>query len=495
MLRAMWIFALGGITLAACDGGQGIEDTTPDTTDDNNDTENNNGVSEDLAGDTIEEALAVEWEENADSGNRFFEIEELINSNGDRDFYSIPMNAGDAIFVGAYSYGLNQLSEPDTVLRLYSPSGELMYTNDDMPYRLLETDSSLFFEALETGSYVIEVLEWGDWDAELNPDGDSSGSGGDNYEYLLQGFPVFVYQPPDESTNDDPLTMLEYTADPDNFAYVTDPVLNEETTFRGDMIVADDVDYYPITVDPDDGTSSQPYSALFYTVGFWGQPLYFEPEITILQLNAGEERIIAQSQDVLYSVDRRQFYNYIPFFNDPGIIARLEPGDYYLKVRDTAGNFGMGTFHAGIMRGYFDSLAPSPIGDTIEMEAFTSGIGSGGRVFGNLSEAAPTRTWIIEDPDGASLDGKYLNFFVMAEQFGSLADTMATLYQSDGTTMIGDPVTSNTYDNGPDPEAVDIQLQGVGDRILIEVEAESLSTEEFANNYILYVTISDEPLQ
>ena len=46
---------------------------------------------------------------------------------------------------------------------VWDAEGNLLATNDDMPYRMWETDSALYYQATEDGTFYAEVLEFSDW--------------------------------------------------------------------------------------------------------------------------------------------------------------------------------------------------------------------------------------------------------------------------------------------------------------------------------------------
>ena len=464
--------------LAACDGKeQGIDTEDDDTNNTDTDTS-----SSDIAGDDIGTAYEVTWEDGS------FSVEETIGSSGDRDFFAIPMEAGTQVAIASYAYAFSGETEPDTVIRLYDEAGNMIWENDDMPYRIYETDSAMFFEATYSGYYYLEVLEWGDWAGE-------GGSGGPSFEYELVAAEMDTYET--EPINDDPAKVSEYI-DPEAgvYAYVADPFASEETMFMGDISKPGDVDYYPLTVPEPDKT---PFNGLYYAISFFGQPMgNLSPEVAVVDLDGN---VIAQTTDPIYSVDRLAHYDYRGFWYDFKIFAYMEPGEYFLRVRDTDSKVsGDGTFYAGIFTGgYYDSFAPNAIdqdqnqitnGTPLELDKKNFNT----IVSNRLGEDGDMLDSFAINVSDVPFGTKYLDVFVMAEQYGSLLDAKVTIYGADGTTVIHE-ATTNTYNGDKDPEFIGLELPEESFFVVVEPEGgvDGLSDEVLANNYLLFIGITEAP--
>lgn len=465
---------------AACSGDAGIElETGAGPVDDTDDE--TTPAADDQAGDDIGTALAIAWDDDG-----FFSVEETIGTAGDRDFFELEVIAGTAVRIEALAYGLTGETEPDTVLRLYDDAGNMLWENDDMPYRLLETDSAMFFEATYSGMYYLEVLEWSDWAA------DSDGAlGGPSFEYELFGAQVSTYE--SEPTNDDRAKIYEYISQDDVYAYVIDPFIGEEAMFYGDMSKEGDVDYYPLTV-PE--PSKTPFNGLYYAISFFGQPLgNLTPNLAIVDWDGN---ILAETSDPFFNVDRRNFYDYRTFWYDFGLLTYLEPGNYFIRVQnDDPSVYGDGTYYAGIFSGgYYDSLAPFE-SDNDQNNVLNGGIlkldkkghyVTVGNTIGNDGDVLDS--WSIYVGD-VPFSTKYLDLFVMSEQIGGQVDTKVTIYAEDGKTELYSTST-NDFDGGMDPELTGLELTTDSIFVVIETEGEP-SPNTNANYYMLYANILEAP--
>lgn len=170
------LLALAVLGLAACTG-----DVSTDPVDDTNDDTPINipdipEPPDELPGDDVTDFI----EEPA----TIYEIHQgTLDPAGDRDFFAIEATAGATYSFFTLAYAINQETEPDTVIRVWDPAGNMIAENDDMLYRYQETDSAVYFQATEDGTYSIEVLEWADWAGEATV-------GGPSFEYVLAGWEV-----------------------------------------------------------------------------------------------------------------------------------------------------------------------------------------------------------------------------------------------------------------------------------------------------------------
>lgn len=472
------------MSLLACDGkDQGIDssDTNDDTNGNGNETDTEEEVADDLAGGDIDSAYTVEWEDGQ------FSVEEIIGEAGDRDFFALELDSGTALAVASYAYALTGSTEPDTVIRLYDESGTLLYENDDMPFRIFETDSALFFEATYTGTYYVEVLEWSDWAA------DSDGAtGGADFEYVLSGVLLDPYE--DEPINNDPDDVAEHVAQDGVYAFVGDPFTGGDyTMLMADISSEGDVDYFPWEVPEPTDT---PYNGLFYSLNFFGQPLgNLDPIVSIVDADGN---VLAQTSEPFYGTDRLNFYGR-GFAYDYGAMAYLTPGQYFFKVENAdPAVYGDGTFYAGIITGFYDSFAPfendqdqnqitngAPL--ELDPDNFYVTVSNSLGIDGDMLDS-----WAINVGSVPKSD-KYVDIFVIAEQYGSLLDAKVTVYAGDGSTVLAE-FGSNDFDGGADPELKGLEVTEDDIFVVVEPDGESgLSEEELANNYILYVSVNDTP--
>jgi hypothetical protein len=480
MFRFQMLLCLLAVSCANDAGIEPDTNVTPgDDTEDNDD--DTTPVADDLAGGDIDTALAVTFDKDG-----IFSVEETIGEGGDRDFFALEVVAGTAVRVEALAYGLTGETEPDTVLRIYDEGGIMLWENDDMPYRLLETDSALFFEATYSGVYYLEVLEWSDW-----AEGSDGALGGPGFEYELFGIQVLTYE--SEPTNDDREKIYEYISQDDVYAYVTDPFVGEEAMFYGDMSKEGDVDYYPLTVPEPTKT---PFNGLYYAISFFGQPLgNLSPNLSIVDWDGN---IMAETREPFVNNDRRNFYDYRTFWYDFGLLTYLEPGEYFIRVQnDDPSVYGDGTFYAGIFTGgYYDSLAPF-VSDNDQNNVLNGGIleldkknhyVTVGNTIGVEGDVLDSWTIYVGD---VPFSTKYLDLFVMSEQIGGQIDTKVTIYEEDGSTVLYSTST-NDFDGGMDPELIGLELTTDSIFVVVETEGEA-SPNADANYYMLYASIVEEP--
>jgi hypothetical protein len=436
------------------------------------------------AGDTIDEATPTTRE--ADGS---ISVDERIGEPGDRDFFAIDVTQGEILWVFSLAYYLTEVATPDTVVRLYDPSGNLVAENDDMPFRLAETDSAVYFQATEDGTWYVEVLEWSDWSPL------SEGPlGGSEFEYTLAVFPTTELDPePDNNTVEGVLAYLEGE---EAYVYVGDPLGTGQPLMQADMDDASDVDLYVLDVE-----ESADYDDLYYAASFWPGALgALSPEVRVFDADGNT---LSWTDSPTYSVDRSNFYNGLGFLYgaDHGTFAHLEPGTYFIEVKDSAGASGVGTYYTGVIGGYYTTSAPWEGGDrdndvvvvgpSLEMTEFSSGGGFYGGAGGRIEDSETLDAWRIAGSDVGGLDGKYLTLHVSSEAIGYGLDARVTVYDSGGTVVLAE-ATTNDFDSGADPSIVDLEL-GDDSSVIVVVTAEDQDPIETVNNYILSAYVTDEP--
>jgi hypothetical protein len=389
-----------------------------------------------------------------------------------------------------------------------------------MPFRLWETDSAIPFEATYSGYYYLEVLEWGDWDE------DSEGAGGSNYDYALGGYSVTQLDP--EPENNDVDDLVEYLDGEEAYIYYLDPFAESYLSFYGDMDEAGDVDLYRVTIEEyDSETDSTEYDGLYYGISFWDMPMDAWNPSLAMYTEDGE--LLAETGSPAYSVEQYQYYNYSGFYYDFGLMVYLEPGTYYIAVSegDDSGDNGdtgyrgsnargsdqgwrmsadafdsIGTFYAGILGGYYDSLATwegvdgdsntAALGGSLVMEESTNTEGYFyTRAAGSIESADDLLdAWVLDSDDVGTLAGQYLNVNLQAESYGSKLDAAVSVYDQDMNLL--ETASSNDWDAGADPVIIDLELPDT-DKLYIVVEPEALGADELSNNYFFFASVYSEP--
>jgi hypothetical protein len=457
------------------DTGTGVTTDTSTTTD---------------TGDTGDTTVTV------DAGNDFATATELILTTeadwvaadaispaGDRDFYSLDLVAGDAVQVASGAY---MFTEPDvildTVIRVYGPDEALIATNDDMPYRFYETDSAVIFQATEDGTYYIEVLEWGDWDAA------SGANGGASYQYQLWGYLMTATEIEPNDIADDATDLSIQDPDGDGIMniYAGSAYSDSVTMFYGAMDEDGDQDLWPMTFDEEWGVgnycqwSTWPESTGAMEIEFTLYNEYMEP--------------VAQTMDT----DIEPVWN---FAYDAGITYNVGLGTYYLGVVDAYDASGPGTFYPGMFTCYGDTLADVEEEDndtrvTASLMSFTESDSTPGyfynRTSGDLSPGDAADFLWVRSSDVGDLNGQFLNITVAAEAQGSLLDANLTVWgdMGDNNWVELEFVSDNA--NGIDPELVDLEFSASWASIVIEINADDQSNVEGANSWHMTTSVYSE---
>lgn len=456
--------------LAACGEKDGTTDDSAVTTDDSEVTTDDSGEVATEAPDSIAEVEETA-PYNTDSG---LIAEETIGEPGDRDFYGLEVEEGDFVQLRTIAYGLTGEVVCDTVLRLYDQDGNLLATNDDMPYRFQETDSALFFQAAYTGVYYVEVLEWSDW-AE-NPD--YPPTGGSTYRYELYGFPLDSLDVLPNDSLDDADALIDSGA----ILYYTTAMDEYVRLFLGDFDEGDQVDYWPLQF-----TSGGAH----YMFSLW--PTYMgEAELALSLYNPDGER-------VAYT-ESPEFSSTYYFLYDVGLMHPMSEGTWYVGVENLSGDTGPGNFYAGLYMGYtaeYGSEEVEPNDDTLDASrlSFTESTSTAnyfyGRAHGNIPDFDDVDTYVVTASDVDSLAGRYLNAQVMAESVGSTGAFTLLVRDADDN-LLGEASLHPDYGTG-DPELRDILLPE-GGSVSVQLVPDDLGDEPLANHYYLMLRVTDDPL-
>jgi len=478
------------------------KDAKEDTGEADADTDADSDSDVDLvdAGDNRDDAMAVEFD--ADDG--YFIEDGLINPAGDRDFYAFEGTAGQAYLFWAQSYYFYEEVLADTVMRIWDETGaEPLATNDDMPFRMWETDSALFFEPITDGTYYVEILDWSDW-----LDDDYPAEGGSDMEYSLVGSLAGVTENEPNDTDSDVASWPEETG---VYGGVFD---GGGTAYTGIMDYQGDTDLYPMTFDSDDG------KARWCVFGLYPESYNITPEFTLYDDTMSP---VAQTEDC--DIKPQSMY-----FDDGAIAYRFpENGTWYLGVTDMDEGEGTGTYYPGLFSCWSFNDDPDNPGETLEpyetetndsyMEPnamrFTETTNADfpgyyyATLMGNLEEQDPGDWLWVRDSDvrppvdpanpndpatSASLDGKYLNVEVATAAHGSLLDAEVTVYAYDP--VAGTTAELATAVASEDGASHDLQVRDLllGDdaQLLIEIAGSSYSVDA-ANTWIAQVTVYTEP--
>ncbi len=443
------------------------------------------------AGDDCGGDIASACELEIDETKGFAQMAEVLDPAGDRDFFKISMGAGEILAVGTLAYRFTGSAEPDTVLRLYNSAGTLLATNDDMPFRIQETDSALYYQAKVDEDVYLEVLEWSDWDPGYDP------AGGPTFEYEIVAFNGSVLDPePDNNTVEGIVDWVETQKSvPYYGTFWHDDAYPWE--FWGMIDEVGDVDIFPSITFKEDVVCA-------YTV--WPTYLHdLEPSFTLHDAEGNE---LAYQPDPIYSLDRSNYFaGMAPHSGDGLVFSMKAETEYYLTVADQGGASGVGTFYPGVLRCFTwnTDVVTVETSDTdnntvlaaqaLSMTESTSG----GLWYGFMSGEIDTTDILPDERDsyrittgdtGGSLDGKLLSVVLQAESVGGKLDAAITVYGSDATTVLA-TATTNDFDSGADPAIIDLVLSGVTSSIYVVVEAEDASMIAGANQYTASVYVAE----
>lgn len=319
---------LFGLSFLGCNGEQPT-DTSGDAdtdTDSDADVDNDNDIAN---------------ANDVDFGDYFdFVAEDDLDDAGDRDFYRVEALKGDTFAIHAMAATKGE-GEPDTVVRVYGPDEQLIGENDDLPFRINGTDAGYVFRAETDGDYYVEVLEWSDWAGEAP-------QGGNAWDYALTIYGGFdeLNDGKNESITDELghiATLYDDTEDNEEFSWYGDPwsanigEANGYLYTTGALMDATDVDTFGLRFDARDENDTFIPGVL----GFSMFPGIVTDLAAEFELYDSTGALIVSTTDVDVTID------YIGMDWDQGILLPvLEPGDYFLQVKDDSNASGSFNWYA-----------------------------------------------------------------------------------------------------------------------------------------------------
>lgn len=408
-----------------------------------------------------------------------------IGEAGDRDCFAFEPTAGTSYMM----YLSHRNEHPDTVVQILDSSFALIAENDDLPYRLTETDSALEFVAQSDDTLYIQVLEFSDWSPDEKPEG------GNSYRYDLLLSEVTIDEPNEAAGNETFTDAVANWLDSEPDLY-EDPYAGQIGWVPARIGEPGDVDVIPIEVQ---GArlcqlSTYPHSSL---TG-WSPAmsaldpvweLYHEEGCDVfLEDCTGSDvvRVASTDDPAIYSNAVRSVAT------DAGISFPVpEAGMYYLRVTDAAGGGSARHAYTALVQCSTLSLtydaengADSVIAATrLDMTNATSG-----ELAGFLDN--PGGTDVIDSfeiRDGPR-SGAYVNVIVETTTAGSaLADPVVKLWRKNGDGT----ATEIASASGPDPRIEDHVLTGDDDLyVSFESASDAQGPDVF---YLARVAITDEP--
>jgi hypothetical protein len=433
------------------------------------------------AGNTIETACDFttalgEWRYDDDA----------IQSAGDRDFWKFNTLAGNWYIVWAERRGVDP-GAPDTVLRVYDSNKTEIAENDDMPYRMKDTDAAHLFQAVNDETIYIETLEWSDW-AEDGAIGDPS------YVYRMGVFEGEIVEVnPDNDTFADAVNF-------DGGQWYSFPFKDPWPYWAPGVIeTPGDVDVYPIDFLSEDSLCQ---------FGTWPD----SPTLLNAKLNVYWEDCIPRSDTddgdcdgegavLIASTTDAETRPVGTFFSeDAGVTAYIPSGAYYAEIEDADGMGGNGYFYNLMSSCYltdffekeFEDGNNSPVSNTpVTMDESST---VAGRFFGTFHGSRQALTSGTDDMDtfkvSSSLgNGRYMTVNLEAENVGSIVGDikMTFWYEAAGEYI---EMTSVT---GRDPQIRDYQLSNKETAVYVTLEYPG-SYSGPASQYFGTIITSDTPV-
>ena len=439
------------------------------------------------APDSLDEALAVEICYAPDDCLDWPNVlhEDAIDEPGDRDWLSLELEEGWIVTLGTAAWYLDDDTEPDTVIRLYDEAGDLIATNDDMPFSWRATDSALYVQALYTGTYYLEVLEYSDYSSSSSGLGDDSERlGGSSWGYEVWGF-AFSY--------DDDLVLENNTIDAvvgqdqERFAWWTDTAGDN----YGTLGQKGDVDVREWSFEED----------WLYTWSFYPGTLgTLTPTVS---LYTSDGTLVAQTDQPAFDFDGGHILPNV------GLLYHCKAGEsYYAVVEDAAGAYGVGTFYSMFDTGY----VVENLSETFVVEAdpdVNDDFGTAERfnpvessTYENLNymyakgSVGPTDVdyWYVADSDlSLGTQDQYINVWVQALGIGGLADVKVVVYDASGAVIGEASVDPDPEDYEEDPELLNVELSAGGAYVAVEVE-DHQGTDASSGTYLLEAWVYSEPI-
>ena len=459
-----------------------IDDTCDDVDEDCDPTTSVPGSDECFecteAGDTLEDACEIELVDST-----WVYHDDAIQEAGDRDFLTIEAEAGTWYILWAERRGTDPGS-PDTVLRVYDGQGTEIAENDDMPYRMKDTDAAHMFQAVRDETIGIEVLEWSDW-AEDGPVGDSS------YVYRTG-----IWSGPIDEANENNDTAVDVAAYEDGGQWQGMP-FKEGWPYWAPGVIdpAGDVDVYPVDFLSEDSLCQ---------FGFWpDSPSLLSPKLDVYWEDCTPSSDTDPGDcdglglELIASTTSPETTPTGTFISeDAGVTAYIPSGAYYAEVSDTDGAGGVGYFYNLMTSCYLTDWFEHELEDGNNSRLSNTPVtmddtNGDGRYFGTFFGQRQVLSEGSDDMDtyrvaNALGNGKYFTVNLEAENVGSLVgDLKMTFWEKVGDNF--NELATVTSDN---PRIRDYQLANET-AIYVTIEPQG-DYQGLASQYFGTVIISDD---
>lgn len=438
-----------------------VDSTTPAPVDSATDSAADTGPAP--TGDSVDDPVPV-----ALVDGDLVSVDDAVDVSGDADFYAVDLVAGDDLLVIVDAGGEG---EPDSVVQLYSPDGELVSADDDLPYRIHGTDSGQWLRADRDGTWVVQVLDYTDWTGgSSDPDA--------TWNYSLELGLNAPYTDPTEDAGNNTRETAEAQG---VYPWASDPwstAFGDDTGYPflvGDLDEGDE-DWFPLELDAEGvievSTLADTNSAA-------------APH---LELYADDGTLLASTDEPNLAP------RWLAFGYDPGLrYAFSEATTAWLRVTDGATGGGLAHWYGLV--GYPWAITPGWLlhhtvtGDGTQLELAEdapmqeSTVGDVILLTGSF-DGEPFQAWRIAG-DGAA--GRYLSVNLATAADGSALDASLTILDSTGAVLASAERNPDTA-LSDDPTILNLSVTTDGPFYLVIDDENGATGPSAFYNAAVYVT-------
>lgn len=395
-------------------------------------------------------------------------VSDAIDPPGDVDWYSVPLSAGDTLWIAVLAELRATPSPLAPRLEVRDSAGSVVHVARGMPLSIGGLDTALAFEAPTDDTFFLGVTAADPTAAQLDPE-PSLGGPEHAYSLRLERAPPFEVEPHNDTAAD----MTAWLATDGAFAYLGDPFIAGWPLWSHRSDTPGDVDLLPWTVRGESSTEA-PAGWELWSWSPWpgcrgeaqwtvtsGAPGHSES--TVL----GSAPVAELHTDPLWQLSRHG----LPVLPDLGLLVAAPPGEMWLTVAHAREATGVGTACTGVLAGWTTDL----IDRATDLPETSDGgrtprfhdRGDGSRValvWGTTVADAPHRFHIPTDPTRP-----WLHVVVQARGIGSDLDPVLELRVDGGEV---ERIATSPIDGAPDPDLWSRSTEGATE-VEVSVDAES----------------------
>lgn len=436
-----------GSTDSATPGDSGPTDTGP--------------AESDEPGDTPETARALPRPDPR------WTVSGTVDSPGDADWYAVPLDAGDTLWIAVLAELRSEPSPLAATLTVVAPSGTTTGPVRGMPLSIGGPDPALAFEATESGTHFVVV-------AAAEP---TEGGAEHVYSLVAEQTEPFEVEP----HNDTPEAMAAWLALDDTYAYFGDPFIAGWPLFSVRADHPTDVDVLPWTV-RGELADGRPAAAELWSYGPWPGS-NTAATWSVVHDTVGTLATAAHlSIEPLWHEARRGQ----PLLPDVGMLVASPPGELQLHIVADPAVTGIGSAATGVLAGWTmdgvdlqDALPADVLGEKTPPFRERGDGSSVAAVWGQL-DGSDVVLGLSVDPDRP-----VWSVYVQAQGIGGAVDPTLLLQGS----ALDLTVSDSPLDGRPDPEVFDLDLTGE-----TAVRLTLSGTPDSAAGYLLQVHATAAPV-